>query len=263
MTHAVAPDLQRRKPGRRSQTPGRSGRRSPGWVPNQHGAWAMLATPLLVGVVASEPRWVHLPLAAFWFTGYFAFFATGLWLKSRRRARYLPPVRVYAAATLVLGAIVLLMRPDLARWAPLFLPPLAIGLVASATRHERALVSGLATTIGSCLMTVVAYDAGGGTDWERAWQLAAVLAAYFAGTVLYVKTLIRERGSLRHYGLSVGFHGLATLAAIPAGSALVLVFALLTVRAAVVPAFAVSPRRAGMGEIAATLAVAAAALATL
>ena len=238
-------------------------KRSPGWVPNQHGAWAMLATPLLVGVLASEPRWVHLPLAAFWVVGYFAFFATGLWLKSRRKARYLPPVRAYGLAALVLGALVLVLDPGLAVWAPLFVPPLAVGLVASATRHERALASGLATTVGSCLMTVVAYDAGGGTDWAAAWLLAAVLAAYFAGTVFYVKTLIRERGSARHYWLSVGFHGVATLALIPVSGALVLVFALLTIRAAVAPALGISPKQAGMGEIAATLVVALTALVVL
>lgn len=237
-------------------------RRSPGWVPNQHGAWAMLTTPFLVGVLSSEPRWVHLPLAALWAVGYFAFFATGVWLKSHRRARYLPPVRAYAAASLLLGALVLALRPDLARWAPLFLPPLAIGLVASARRQDRALVSGLATTVGSCLMVLVAHDAGGGTDWRWAWLLAAVLAAYFCGTVIYVKTLIRERGSERHYWLSVAFHGLATLALIPAGGALTAVFALLTVRAAIAPAFPVTPKQAGIGEIVATVAVAAAALAT-
>jgi len=57
------------KPGRQpGRKPGR--KRSPGWVPNQHGAWAMLAGPLVVGVVASGPAWVHLPLAALWFLGY-------------------------------------------------------------------------------------------------------------------------------------------------------------------------------------------------
>jgi hypothetical protein len=51
------------------------GRRGPGWVPNQHGAWAMLVTPLLVGVLAAGPSAVHLPLAPLWFAGYLAFSA--------------------------------------------------------------------------------------------------------------------------------------------------------------------------------------------
>jgi hypothetical protein len=68
------------------------------WVPNQHGAWAMLAGPLLVGILAGGAAWVHLPLTVLWFLGYFAFFAAARWLKSRRRRRYLGPVVVYALA---------------------------------------------------------------------------------------------------------------------------------------------------------------------
>jgi hypothetical protein len=244
----------------RPRTDTRRRRRSPGWVPNQHGAWAMLAVPLLVGVLAGHPAWVHLPLAIFWVVGYFLFFATGLWLKSARKARYLPPVRAYALVAVPPAVAVLALRPELVRWAPLFVPPMLVGLVASARRNDRALVSGLATTVGSCLMAVVAYDAGGGTDVRRAWLVAAVLAAYFSGTVFYVKNLIRERGSERHWWMSVGFHGLMTLAMIAVSPWLVALFAVLTIRAAVVPAFGPTPKQAGTAEILATALVAVAAL---
>ena len=183
--------------------PAKRKRRSPGWVPNQHGAWAMLVTPLLVGILAAGPSWPHLPLAAFWILGYFAFFATGLWLKSRRRQRYRPPVLVYSAGATLAGLVTLAVDWHLIRWAPLFIVPLGVGLVASAIRDERSLWSGISTTVGSSLMTLVAFDAGGGTDFARAWLLAGILAVYFAGTVLYVKTLIRERAA-RRTTLSVG-----------------------------------------------------------
>ncbi|MFN8099287.1 MAG: YwiC-like family protein [Dermatophilaceae bacterium] len=231
-------------------------------MPNQHGAWAMLATPLLVGILASHPRWVHVPLTAFWFVGYFAFFATGLWLKSRRRVRYLPPVRTYGLASVALGLATLALDPGLIRWAPVFIPPLAVGLVASARRDDRALVSGLATTLGSCLMTVVAYAAGNGADWPRAWVLAGILAAYFGGTVVYVKTMIRARGSRPHLLLSVGWHVLATVAMAWVSWPLVAVFALLTARAAALPRRSMTPKQVGLVEIAATVAVALGALLT-
>lgn len=41
---------------------------------------------------------------------------------------------------------------------------------------------------------------------------AAGAFAYFFGTVLYVKTLIRERGNRAYLIASVAWHGLATLA---------------------------------------------------
>lgn len=222
----------------------------------------MLATPLAVGILASSPQWVHLPLTAFWFLGYFAFFAAGLWLKAppRRRVALVGPLRTYAAASAAMGALTLALDPTLLRWAPLFVAPLAVGLVASARRDERSLGSGLATSIGSALMVLVAYDAGGGADWQRAWLLTGILAAYFAGTVLYVKTMIRERGDERFHWLSALAHGAATVAMTWLSPWLVLVFALLTIRAAVMPAFRVSPKAVGIGEIIATVAVAVTAL---
>lgn len=215
----------------------------------------MLASPFLVGVVAASPRWVHLPLLLLWFVGYFAFFAAGLWLKSGRRARYLPPVRAYGLATVPLAALVLLLRPDLVMWAPLFAPLLLAGLWFAAHRQDRSLPSGLATILAACLMTMVAFDAGDGTDWARAWTLTAVLAAYFVGTLFYVKTMIRERDSRPHYWLSVGYHAVSTVAVAWLSWWLAALFALLALRAAVLPGRGLSPKQVGIGEIVANVAV--------
>ena len=244
--------------------PGRA-RRGPGWVPNQHGAWAVLAAPLLVGILAGGVAWVHLPLAAFWFAGYFAFFATSLWLKASRRPKWFPAVRAYGLVTAALGAVVLVMQPQLVRWAPLFLLPLGIGLYAAAQRRDRALLSGLATTAGSALMTVVAYDAGPGPDLSRAWQLALVQFLYFGGTVFYVKTVIRERDNMAFRWLSAAYHLLAlVIAATLFGMIhhdghswpLLVVLALLLVRAIAVPPYRPTPKPTGIGEVVATVAVA-------
>jgi hypothetical protein len=225
----------------------------------------MLAAPLLVGVLASGPAWVHLPLALFWFAGYFAFFATSLWLKAHRRAKWWPPVRAYGLLTATLGLVVLLLEPELARWTPLFVVPLGVGLYAAAHRHDRSLVAGLATTAGSALMTVVAYDAGPGSDLGRAWLLALVQFLYFAGTVFYVKTVIRERGNVAFRWLSAGFHLAALLVVATVfgvlgndGRAwpLIIVFGLLLGRAIVVPPYRPTPEQVGIAEIAATVGVA-------
>jgi hypothetical protein len=223
----------------------------------------MLASPLLLGALAAGPAWVHLPLAAFWFAGYFAFFATSLWLKSGRRARYLPPVRAYAAAAAALGLATLALEPGLARWAPLFALPLGVGLWAAAHRRERELLTGLATVVGSALMTVVAYDAGHGSDLRRAWLLALVQFAYFGGTVFYVKSAIRERGNQRFLALSVAFHGVAAALLWLVSPWLALVFAVLVLRAWLVPRLGWSPKQLGIGEIVATVAVAVVALLTV
>jgi hypothetical protein len=219
------------------------------WVPNQHGAWAMLAGPLLVGVVAGGAAWVHLPLTLLWFLGYFAFFAAGLWLKSRRKARFRPPVLVYSLACVPLGIVVLVLEPSLVRWVPSLAPLMVIALVLAAERRDRSLPSGIATTLAASLMTVVAYDAGPGSDWDRAWLLTAVMAGYYLGVLLYVKTMIRERGHASYVVASVAWHALCTVGAAFVSWPLALVGLVLTARAWAAPRTGLTPKQVGIGEI--------------
>ncbi len=223
----------------------------------------MLASPVLVGVLHAGVTWVHLPLTLFWFVGYFAFHATSVWLKSGRRARHRPPVLAYGTAAAVTGAVVAGVDPGLIRWAPLFVVPLGVGLVAASARRERELLAGLTTTVGSTLMAVVAADAGVDPDLPTAWVLAAVQAAYFCGTVFYVKSAIRERGNARFLACSVAFHAAATIAMVWVSWGLVVVFAMLTVRAGVVPPRRPTPKALGIGEVIATVVVAVTSLLTV
>lgn len=81
--------------------------RNDGWVPQQHGAWAMLVVPYLLGAIGlvrsggTGPReWVVLPLLfVTWMIGYFAFNAATLWLKARprRRPAFVRPILTYGA----------------------------------------------------------------------------------------------------------------------------------------------------------------------
>jgi len=263
-----------------------------GWVPQQHGAWAMLVVPLVVGVAAAGARPWHVLLAATWLVGYLAFAAASLLLKARGRARYRPAAAVYGGATLVLGVALLVARPTLAWWALPYAPLLAVALVAAWRRAERAWAADAVTVLAACLLAAVAGTPAAldGIPSPRAvtdgsvgaWQAVGVLAAYFLGTVLYVKTMIRERGNRAVLGASVAWHVLAVPAmvllvaggsggaeagALPgwSGPVLAWVFALLAVRAAVVPRRfpGARPVAVGLGEIAASAALTAVLLAAL
>lgn len=145
---------------RRART--RRRRRSPGWVPDYHGAWAMIIVPPLVGIWLSGPTWLHLPLVALWWVGYFLFFAAGLWLRSRFKKRYLPPVRAFGIATAVLAVLLLVTAPWLVVWALPFAPLVALTAGASWNRADRSMLNDTVTVGAAGLMTAVAYDAGTG-----------------------------------------------------------------------------------------------------
>jgi hypothetical protein len=244
-------------------TPNR--RRSAGWVPEQHGAWAMLTLPFLAGVWLAGPDVSHLPLGAFWLVGYLAYHAAGRWLRARRRRRDLPPVLVYAGAAVPLGVLTLAAAPHLVRWLPLFLPLLAASLWLTVRGAERSLANDAVTVVAAGLMAPVAFDAGDGSEWATLWVAFGVLTAYFLGTVLYVKTMIRERGRAAYVRGSVAYHLAGVLVAgwlVATGwqtGWLVAVWLLLVARAVLGPA--VNQRRArplrpvviGVGEIVASM----------
>lgn len=222
----------------------------------------MLLVPFAVGVFAAGPDWRHLPVLAALVVGYFAFFATGLWLRSRCKRRYRPPVLAYGSATAVLGIIVIAVDPPLLGWAPILVPLLALSLWFSWRRQERTLVNDGVIVAAASLMTVIASGVGEGSADPRSWALAGFLALYFGGTVLYVKSMIRDRGDAGRYRLSVGYHLVACVPAFAAGLVLGAVFVVLALRAALVPRWwpAATPAAIGIGEIVASAAIAAALL---
>ncbi|MEL4505479.1 YwiC-like family protein [Luteococcus sp. H138] len=202
-----------------------AGKGKAGWIPQQHGAWAMLVVPLVVGLgVRSRtglPGWAW-PLAVTWLVGYFCFNACGLWLKAaaRRRRTYLPAMLTYGAVSGVAGLATLALGGwPLLWWLPVYLPLLGTALWLTSRRHERALLSGLCTVLAACLLAWILPFTTPGAVWRSglgptSW-LAVGLFGYFFGTVFVVKTLIRERNKPGWVLASIGWHlGWTVLAAL-------------------------------------------------
>lgn len=262
----------------------RRGAKASGWVPQQHGAWAMLIAPFVLGaglqIRDAGWSWHLLALFGAWMLGYFTFAAASLWLKSHRKARFVRPMVTYGVAAGVLGLLALLaVGPALLWWGVVYGPLTAVTLWLVAHKKERSTLSGLLTIAAAALMAVTAAHPvpagalrpGAGS----AWWLAAIAFAYFFGTVPYVKTLVRERGHRSWVIGSVVYHAAATaLAAVAALGGLLSwwwtgFFVLLTARALLVPALGpmsgrtVSPKHAGFGEVGVTVLFATIALTTL
>ena len=195
----------------------------------------MLISPVLAGTLHAGVSWTLLPLVATWLVGYCAFFAGSLWLKSRCAARYLPALRTYAIASLALGVVVLALQPALARWLVVFVPLIVIGAQQAWVRHDRSLISGAATVTAAALFTFVVVEAVGDPLTRDVTVLALAQLAFLFGTVLYVKTMIRQRGSRAHYVASLSWHTGWLIAAALTSWPLAVVACVLLVRAAWFP----------------------------
>lgn len=237
----------------------------------------MLAVPLVAGLVLLARDGVGVPLYAVplaltWFLGYFAFNAASGWLKAApaRRAGFRTPLLTFAAASGVFGLLTLWAAgPGLLAWVPVFGVLMVPALALAARRRERATLGGALTTAAASAMTLVARYPHPAEllAWDPAARHAVLVAAlvfgYFFGTVLYVKTNIRERGSRAYYVASVAWHAALTLACVVLAvrtaepAAWGVLFALATMRAAVVPRLRppLTPLRIGLIEIVFSLAV--------
>ncbi|MEV6306622.1 YwiC-like family protein [Actinoplanes sp. NPDC051861] len=224
------------------------------FVPPQHGAWAMLLVPYLAGLTVAGFRWPDLPLLGAWLCGYLLSYFGFQAVKTRRPGRYREPLLLYAPLTVAFAVPVLVGSPRVLVFAPVYAVLIAVNAVYALRRRERALVNDLASVVQSCLIIpVVAVIAE--LPVTEVLPAALVVLLYFTGTVLYVKTMIRERGVSAYILASVVFHMLALAAVSPLGPVPALVFALLLARAWLLPGRPLTPKRVGLLEIAASVLV--------
>ncbi|MGG3455923.1 hypothetical protein D3C81_756370 [compost metagenome] len=220
------------------------------YIPNQHGAWAMLVVPFLFGMLASTPGAIHGLLFVCWLLIYLLMFPLLQWIRTGKAARFRKPVLFYGALLVPAAAALVLFRPIVLLMALLFVPLFAINALYAKRKRERALLNDIAAIVQFSLMVFISYKLGGGTDFRLAMELFLISTAYFIGTAFYVKTIIRERNNKRFYAYSVAYHlVLALLALWLLSPALGLAAVVLLARAVWFPRTGITAKPSGMLEI--------------
>lgn len=247
-------------------------RRLARWIPQQHGAWAWLLAPPLVGACLAGWTWRFGLFIIAWLAGYSAFNALSRWWRvpPARRRPWLTPLIVYGLVALLGGSGLCWSEPLLWRWIPPVAVLFAVPVVATWCHAERSWLNNLVTTLVACGMTVVAAGLTAaavgraeaswwppGSDDAAAWLAALVLFAYFFGTVFYVRANFRGRLQTGPYVAAIIYHGVVGLAAVWLSWWLAGVGLLLLARAIVVPRLAkrLPAKYIGFGEFAATIIV--------
>ena len=206
------------------------------WLPRQHGAWAMLAVPLLLGVAASRADAWQLVLAAAALTGYLASVSVQTWRRSRRSRSYLPPAVVYSVAFVPLAGGLVIGHPVLLATVVVLLPAAALATMSARPGARRDLSDSIAQVVQALALVPASAVVADAFD-ERAVAIATGVAAfYLVGTVLVVRSVIRERGHRAFAAASTGFHVAGVIAAVVLLSPVWAVLAaLMAARAALLP----------------------------
>ncbi len=208
----------------------------------------MLVVPWLAGVLVAGFRWPHLALLGAWVAGYLLSYYVMQAVKTRRPRRFREQLLVYGVPTVLLGGLVLVARPQLLWFGLVYVPLLLVNAVYAGRRLERAVVNDLASVVQSSVMLLVA-AAVAGVPVAQVWTPFLAVLAYFTGTVLYVKTMIRERGSTAYLRASILFHAAVFAGAWWVHPLLGAFFGLALVRASVLPGRDLRPKQVGILEI--------------
>lgn len=227
------------------------------WIPNQHGAWAFVITPVVIGGLRAGWTLWHWLLLLGWISAYCFNFYIGLTVKGWRRedrfSRYRSQQLTYGAIAAVSATALCIQRPQLLIAGLALLPVFAANLYFISSRNERAWLNDLLGVIAASWLGGISLWFGS-ENFEvtnLTWLLWT--GCYFAGTVWYVKTMIRERGKSGWLWLSRLWHtGLVVVVAI-ADPAFLAVFIPAGVRAWWLPGHKISAKHVGFIEVGITL----------
>ena len=186
-------------------TPARQGRssRRPVIVPPQHGAWAFLGLPILLGFAASGFTWLTLVLAAGFVLAYpTSYFAIAV-LRYPRPELYRRGLVTWGLPAIAIAIVVLIARPWMVWIGLAYAIGFAINLGFAKARNERSLINDAVFIIECVAITPVIWactESTGGvvppspvSAPSALWALTAMGGLALIGSTLHVRSLIRER----------------------------------------------------------------------
>jgi len=233
-------------------------------VPEQHGAWVFLALPVALAV-AGAGWFPLLPLTLLaWVAAYPLSWAVTGRLSAPRPRRFNRALRTWSPVVLLAGLPLLVLRPWLLWVLLAYLGLWLVNLSFARRRRERDLPNDLVLVAECTLMVPVTVClAAGGDDLALPLQaldartvlLLTMCAVALTGSVLHVKSLIRERNDPRYADASRLFSAagavlVAVVAELTGTSALVVLpFAALALRAWLVRGPRWAPARVGILEL--------------
>lgn len=222
------------------------------FVPREHGAWAMLVVPYLLGVIGSTFSIWHI----LFFVGLFGLYcATSPLLSYIRRPKLgrqvLPPLVIYSlgGAAFILPAVIAF--PFLMILLLVAAPFLGVNLIFAKQKKERLFINDFISIIGFSTLVFHAFYIGDQTITSAAWFLFALSIIFFTASVFHVKGLIRERKNRSFHIKNYFFHCLIVAVPFVSGYAAVSVLFLPSLlRTVLIPRkILVKPMQIGIVEI--------------
>ncbi len=153
----------------------------------------MLAVPWALGVAPFIPNAPQLLLAAAAVLGYLCSAALQGWLRPRTRDAHTLPLVVYAIAFALVGGLLVASYAFLLAALAVIVPAAALILRSTRSGARRELVASLAQVAIALVLVPAAAALGPARATDDVVRSTVAAGIYLCGTVLVVRSVIRER----------------------------------------------------------------------
>ncbi|MDP1850982.1 MAG: YwiC-like family protein [Candidatus Planktophila sp.] len=187
--------------------------------PPQHGAWAFLIVPLLLGSFLGAGNAIGLLFSLTWIAAYpFSYFGGRAFLARVNRGSWTTRARnelrsaiPWAGLTLFGTGTLIAMRPWILLPSALIVVLWSISICLTWLGRERGITNDLLLVVLASMAPILMYAVANDQQSldlipHSIWIATLVSLLFFIGSVLHVKALIREATNRRWHVISVGFH---------------------------------------------------------
>ncbi|MDQ0227420.1 YwiC-like family protein [Metabacillus niabensis] len=175
-------------------------------LPKQHGAWAMLIIPFILGSDAGGFSFLHIPLFIGWLSLYLATYPILMYVKGKKKEYYFKWSSIYLGFALVFLVFVLIFKWQMLLFGLAMVPFFFINIYFEKKKKERAFVNDVIAICVFCIGGIASFYLGTGYFNKEAFFIALLSFLFFLGSTFYVKTMIREKKNRRFHYYSWCYH---------------------------------------------------------
>lgn len=175
-------------------------------LPKQHGAWAMLIIPFWLGAAATGTVWQHIPLFIGWVLLYLATYPLLLLFKKKKTSFYSKWTLIYMGPATLLFTVPLSAAPSIFYFGLSMIPFFCINAYYSSRNNERAILNDLSAIIVFSLAGLASSYLSVESIRPEGVFVFLISLLFFAGSTLYVKSMIREKKNAHFKIISWSYH---------------------------------------------------------
>ncbi|MEI8082957.1 MAG: YwiC-like family protein, partial [Actinomycetes bacterium] len=241
-------DILMSDPGQSTVAPTLGRARSRSLFPPQHGAWAFIALPILLGAMNSPWSLILPAISAAWICAFPISYFVIAALRFPHPGRFIRPLVIWSIFGVPLTTIVVVSQPWLLWFGIGYVVAFAVNLAFARRHQERSLINDL-IFVAECT-AIIPITWGTGLD-NHSWQLpdfgsapnvlwisTVSCAVFLISSTLHVKSLMRERNDRRFRRASQIWSSAAVLIGIwfgyllglPLGPTIVVAYVFMAVR---------------------------------